>query len=155
MMFAAEPAAVAARILDSVMYMTIATADADGRPWATPVWYAAASPTEFLWVSAPDARHSRNLADRPDVAVVIFDWTVPIGSAEGVYMDAVAEQLVGSELERAIEVYSLRSQDVGARAWTVADVTPPARLRLYRAVASATYVLGPGDRRIPVSREAG
>lgn len=154
-MFAAEPAAVAARILDSVMYMTIATADADGRPWATPVWYAAASPTEFLWVSAPDARHSRNLADRPDVAVVIFDWTVPIGSAEGVYMDAVAEQLVGSELERAIEVYSLRSQDVGARAWTVADVTPPARLRLYRAVASATYVLGPGDRRIPVSGEAG
>jgi hypothetical protein len=80
---------------------------------------------------------------------------VPIGGAEAVYMDAVAEQLVGSELERAIEIYSRRSQDVGARAWTRADVTPPARLRLYRAVASARYVLGPGDRRIALDREAG
>jgi uncharacterized protein YhbP (UPF0306 family) len=154
-MFVAQPAAVAARILDSVMYMTIATADADGRPWATPVWYAAASPTELLWVSEPDTRHSRNLADRADVALVIFDSTVAIGGAEAVYMDAVAEQLVGSELERAIEIYSRRSQDVGARAWTPADVTPPARLRLYRAVASAVYVLGPGDRRIPVSGQTG
>jgi uncharacterized protein YhbP (UPF0306 family) len=146
---------MAERILESVVYMTIATADADGLPWATPVWYAAASPTELLWVSEPDARHSRNLGDRPDVALVIFDSTVPIGGAEAVYMDAVAEQLVGSELERAIEIYTRRSQDVGARAWTRADVTPPARLRLYRAVASATYVLGPGDRRIALDREAG
>jgi predicted pyridoxine 5'-phosphate oxidase superfamily flavin-nucleotide-binding protein len=54
--------AIARRLIEANMYMTIATADGDGRPWVSPVWFAAASDTEFLWVSAPDARHSRNLA---------------------------------------------------------------------------------------------
>ena len=30
----------ARRIIDANSYMTLATADADGRPWATPVWFA-------------------------------------------------------------------------------------------------------------------
>ena len=58
----AEAAAHARRIIDTFMYLTIATADDDGRPWASPVWFAPASPTEFLWASDPHARHSRNIA---------------------------------------------------------------------------------------------
>lgn len=147
-----DPATIARRIVGSIMYMTLATADRDGRPWASPVWYAPASDTELLWVSDPGARHSRNLAERPELAIVIFDSTVPIGGAAAVYLEAVAEELTGDELERAIGVFSKRSTEVGARAWTLADVTGPARLRLYRATASSTSVLGPGDRRLPVTR---
>jgi predicted pyridoxine 5'-phosphate oxidase superfamily flavin-nucleotide-binding protein len=33
--------AVAREILDSSFYMTLGTADADGRPWVSPVFYAA------------------------------------------------------------------------------------------------------------------
>jgi hypothetical protein len=116
-----------------------------------PVWYAAASPTQLLWGSDPNARHSRNIAGRPEIGLVVFDSTAPIGGAEGVYMEAAAEQLTGVELERAIEIYSRRSQEVGAPAWTLADMTLPARFRLYRATASAVYVLDRGDRRIRVS----
>ena len=147
-----DPATIARRILGSIMYMTLATADRDGRPWASPVWYAPASETELLWVSEPSVRHSRNLAARPEVAIVVFDSTVPIGAAAAVYMDALAEELSGAELEVAIGVFSRRSTEVGARAWSLAEVTPPARLRLYRATASARFVLGPGDRRLPVTR---
>ena len=63
--------ATARRLIEANMYMTIATADGDGRPWVSPEWFAAASETEFLWVSAPEARHSRNLAVRPEVAIVM------------------------------------------------------------------------------------
>jgi hypothetical protein len=133
------------------MYMTLATADDEGRPWASPVWFAPAGPAHFLWVSAPDARHSRNLAVRPELAIVIFDSTVPIGGAEAVYVEAVAEQLSGAELGRAIAVFSARSLAVGGPEWTLAAVTEPAPLRLYRARATALFVLGPGDRRIPVT----
>jgi uncharacterized protein YhbP (UPF0306 family) len=145
-----QPAAMARRILDEIMYMTLATTNPDGRPWASPVWYARASPTEFLWASDPDARHSRNLAHRPEVAIVVFDSTVPIGGAEAVYMEAEARELTGTELERAIAIYSRRSQEVGAPAWTLADVSPSTHFRLYCATVSGAFVLGAGDRRIAV-----
>lgn len=101
-------------------------------------------------MSSPDAQHSRNIAARPEVAIVIFDSTVPVGSAEAFYVEAVAEELGGDALEQAIGTFSQRSQQSGAREWQAADVLPPSRLRLYRATASAQFVLGPGDERLPV-----
>lgn len=146
-----ETEAVARRLVESNMYMTLATADETGRPWASPVWYAPLTDAEFLWVSAPETRHSRNIAARPEIAIVIFDSTVPVGAAEALYVEAAAEQLAGDPLEQAIEAYSRRSQASGARAWHVTDVLSPARFRLYRATASARFVLGPHDERLPVS----
>ena len=145
-----DPAAVARRLVDANSYLTLATADASGRPWVSPVWFAPDGDDGFLWVSAPETRHSRNVAARPEVAIVIFDSTVPVGAAEALYVEAVAEELCGDALEEAIETYSRRSQQSGARAWQAPDVLPPSRLRLYRASASAQTVLGPGDERLPV-----
>ena len=48
-----------ATLLAAISYMTLGTADAEGRPWASPVWFAAPTPSELLWVSDPNARHSR------------------------------------------------------------------------------------------------
>jgi hypothetical protein len=39
--------AIARAILDSNAYLTLATADGAGRPWASPVCYAAAGYAEF------------------------------------------------------------------------------------------------------------
>ena len=145
-----ELAAVARQLIDANRYMTLATADSDGNPWASPVWYAHEGYTDFLWVSRPQARHSRNLASRPGLAIVIFDSTVPAGTGQAVYAEAVAEELDGAELQRAIEVFSHRSEAHGAGEWREADVTAPAPLRLYRARASEHFVLDPHDQRIPV-----
>ena len=146
-----ELAAVARTIIDSNLYMTLGTADEAGRPWATPVYYAPRGYTEFHWVSAPEATHSRNIAGRPQVGIVIFDSRTPINTGQGVYMSAVAEQLTGDDLDRGIAIFSRRSQEHGAGEWTPADVLAPARLRLYRATASETFVLGARDERIPVT----
>jgi hypothetical protein len=115
---------------------------------------ASASFAEFLWVSAPEARHSRSIALRPEVAIVIFDSTVPIGAAEALYLEAKAERLSGAVVDRAIATYSHRSQACGARAWEAADVLPPAAFRLYCATASSQFVLGPHDQRLPVGTDA-
>ena len=144
-------ASVARDIIDSNAYMTLATADENGRPWASPVWYAAEGYAHFYWVSYPEARHSRNLAARPEVGVVIFDSQAPVGTGQGVYMSAIAEELAGTELDLGIGVFSRRSQAHGAGGWTREDVTPPARHRLYRATASEHYVLDDKDRRTLVS----
>jgi nitroimidazol reductase NimA-like FMN-containing flavoprotein (pyridoxamine 5'-phosphate oxidase superfamily) len=142
--------AVARRLIEANMYMTLATADSDGRPSVSPVWFAAASDREFLWVSAPEARHSRNIAVRPEVAIVIFDSTVPVGAAEALYIEAVAEQLGAGEVDEAIEIYSQRSQASGGREWNAGEVLAQAPFRLYRATATAQSVLQSDDRRLPV-----
>ena len=145
--------AVARAIVDSNLYMTLATADGAGRPWASPVWYAAADYQEFYWVSSPEARHSRNLAARPELSIVIFDSTVSVGAGQAVYVSAVAGELTGADLDRGIGIFSRASVAGGAGEWGSEDVRPSAPYRLYRAIASEHWVLDPvdhPDRRIPV-----
>jgi hypothetical protein len=84
------------------------------------------------------------------VSIVIFDSQVPVGSAQAVYMAASAEQLEADALERGIEIFSRRSIAELAREGTAQDVRPPARHRLYRALATEQFVLGPRDERLPV-----
>jgi hypothetical protein len=131
--------------------MTLGTGDAHGNPWVSPVWFAHADYREFFWVSSPQARHSRNVAARPQVSIVIFDSQVPVGSAAAVYMQAVAVQLTGPELDRGMEVFAREDAAQGLRPWTLADVTAPAKHRLYRATVAEHWVLGPGDERLPVA----
>ena len=141
--------ALARSIIDSNRYMTLATADEQGSPWASPVWYSPVGYREFLWVSSPEARHSRNLAVRPQLAIVIFD-SHEAGGWKALYMSAVAEQLAEAEVDDAIHVFSRHGEAQGLRAWTREDVVPPARHRLYRATVSEHFVLDPHDRRIAV-----
>ena len=52
--------------------MTLATADADGLPWATPVEFACDESMRFYWTSHFDARHSRNVRANARAAAVIY-----------------------------------------------------------------------------------
>ena len=143
---------IARSIVDSNRYMALATADEHGRPWASPVWYAPVEYREFLWVSSPEARHSRNLALRPELAIVIFD-SHEAGGWKAVYMVAVAEEL--SDVDEEIRIYSRHGEAQGLRAWAREDVLPAARHRLYRATVSEHFVLDPHDQRIPVDLRSG
>ena len=67
-------------IVDDNLYMVLATADADGRPWASPVYFASEDYTEFYWVSSPEVTHSRNLAARSELSIVVFDSQAPIST---------------------------------------------------------------------------
>jgi nitroimidazol reductase NimA-like FMN-containing flavoprotein (pyridoxamine 5'-phosphate oxidase superfamily) len=145
-----DPATVAREIIDANRYMTLATADGGGRPWATPVWYAHQGYTDLYWVSRPDARHSRNLAVRPELGIVIFDSTAREQEGQAVYVEALAEELDGAERDEGIAIFSRRSEAGGAAPWGVADVSGPAPFRLYRARASAHFVLAESDERLTV-----
>jgi len=138
-------------LIDGSRYLTVATADADGRPWATPVWFAHDRYAECLWVSRPGARHSVNIAGRRSVALVMFDSTVTPGSAQAVYVDAEAEEVDAETLDSAIGAYSDKSVGTGLGPWSAADVSGTALHRLYRARAVASFVLAANDRRVPVS----
>jgi hypothetical protein len=146
----ADARAALEAIVDANQYMTIATADEAGSPWASPVWFATADNREFLWVSAPEARHSRNLAVRPEVAIAIFDSRQAPGTGQGVYVAATAERVPDAELDRGLAIFSGISEARGAPAWSRADVTAPAKHRLYRATAVERFLLSARDERIAV-----
>jgi hypothetical protein len=63
--------------------------------------------------------------------------------------DAAGQAL--ADLDRCLEVFSRSSEYRGGSRWSREEVEPGARLRLYRATASALWVLDSHDRRIPIA----
>jgi uncharacterized pyridoxamine 5'-phosphate oxidase family protein len=146
--------AVARAILDDNHYMTLGTADADGHPWVSPVFFAADRYRELYWMSSPAAAHSRNLAARPELSIVVFDSKAPVGTGQAVYMAATAAEVDEADLDRVLGIYpGEEGRRAGARAVTADDLRPPSPYRLYRASVSRHWVLDPEaspDQRTPV-----
>jgi len=132
---------IARAVVDANSFMTLATADADGVPWASPVWFATEDYRSLYWVSSPESRHSRNLAVRPEMSVVVYDSTQRPLSVQAVYMAGTA--VVVADVEDGIAVFSRVSARQGIGEWSAERVTGDARLRLYRASIAEHYILDP------------
>lgn len=125
---------LAQKLLDENQYLTLATADAKGRPWSSTVWYTALlrlqSPerlaAELIWLSRPAAQHSRNLLQYPEVGISIFNSTQPAGTGEGLQFSARAERVPSADVDEAAAAFSKASLAAGGGAWTRAQVEEPA-----------------------------
>jgi nitroimidazol reductase NimA-like FMN-containing flavoprotein (pyridoxamine 5'-phosphate oxidase superfamily) len=145
---AQSPADHARAIIDANLYMTLATADRDGKPWATPVYFYSADYRRFYWMSTVDAVHSRNVAVRPEVGLAIFDSTVAPYTGRAVYASAVAAELSGDEVREAVRLYPGPPERDAGRV-DLEDVTPPSEYRMYAATASELFILCPRERGKP------
>lgn len=141
--------------LDENQYMTLATSDPNGSPWASTVWFAvhhlSRSPeglhVELLWLSRPEAQHSQNLDRRPELGISIFDSTQPAGTGDGLQLAAHAELVPSPLLDDRIAVFSDASLAAGGTAWSRARVEgPDAVLRLYVAHVERAFILSDGTR---------
>lgn len=135
-----ELADLARSIIDANVYMTLGTADADGRPWATPVFFSTADYRDFYWISSPDTTHSINIEQRPQISIVVFNSTVRPGTGQGVYMAATAAQVPDADIDQGLTVYP-GPPERGARTIRREELTPPGPYRLYLATASGHWVL--------------
>jgi pyridoxine/pyridoxamine 5'-phosphate oxidase len=146
----ADLRSVLMEIVGANRFMTLATADEHGVPWATPVWYATADQQEFFWVSSPQARHSRNISLRPEAAIVIFDSRQAPLTGQAVYLSATASEVADAERDRALAIFAGASRAQDLPIWNRADVESPARHRLYHATAVEHFVLSSTDERLRV-----
>jgi hypothetical protein len=131
---------IARKTIDANVFMTLATADAGGRPWASPVYFAHDRYRDFYWISSPEAGHSRNLAARPELTIVVFDSQVAPGSGQAVYMAATAEQF--PDVDAGLQIYP-GPPERGAREIHPEELRPPGPFRLYRARVSQHWILCP------------
>jgi nitroimidazol reductase NimA-like FMN-containing flavoprotein (pyridoxamine 5'-phosphate oxidase superfamily) len=136
---APELEAMAKRIIDGNRYMTIATTGSDGRPWITPVYFSPDGYRDMYWISSPEAQHSMNIAQRPDVSILVFDSQVPIGGAEAVYMRATAHELSQPTDQECAAAFRARFE--GVKSFRPDELQAPAELRLFRATATEHWVL--------------
>ena len=148
----ADLPAIGRELIDVTLFLTLATSDADGVPWASPVYFAPNGYSEFYWVSVPDVTHSLNIAQRPEVGIVVFDSRQRPGSGLAVYMSATASPVAEEELDRALAIYNNRfpnPADYGLWGFTRDDVEAPAAVRLYRATVSQQWMLCRKERGRP------
>jgi len=127
------------RLLAQHRYLVLGTADAEGRPWVTPVFYAADGEHRVLWVSSADSRHSRNISARPAVAVTIFDSHAPIGQAEAIYLEASAGPVSNDGVAAAVDRLNTRlpaGHQLGPE-----DIAPAGPLQVYQATITQHFVL--------------
>jgi hypothetical protein len=134
---------LARRVIDGNHYMVLGTRDPDGAPRLSPVYYTPARYTDLYWVSSPDSHHSRNIAEHPEVRIVIFDSTVRVGAGEAVYLAAAAAPIAEEELERVCpEAFRTKA---GAQPFAPGELRGDAPIRLYVAHITACEVHVPGQ----------
>lgn len=140
-------------ILAETCYAVLATADADGIPWATPVWFAHDDLARLYWLSWPGSRHSQLIERRPDIAITVFDSHAVPNEGTGFYATAQARECPDEQLDDALTVLNRRSLAQGLAEWTRERVTGESRLRLYVAEITEAWVLDQDadvDQRAPV-----
>lgn len=128
-------------LLEANSYVVLGTADADGRPWVTPVWFAPDGLDRLFWLSWPGSRHSRLVEQRSEIALTVFDSSVEPNQGAAFYATARAGRCRDDEIDEGLQVVNRRSGARGIDRTSRAQVSGPARLRLFVAVYVERWVL--------------
>ena len=138
--------AKARQIIADNVYMTVATATLDGKPWISPVFFAYDEHYNLFWVSNKDSLHSKLIKNNPRVAIVIFDSKAPQGEADGVYFEAEVSELENtSEIESAIRTLGKRITKDEFKVKRIDEVINSGVSRIYRAVPKTISTLTEGE----------
>lgn len=131
-------------VIDTNRYLTLGTTEPDHRPRLSPVYFTHVGYRDFYWVSSPTSHHSVNIAERPEIAIVIYDSTAPVGKGRAVYISATAAAVPDEELPRRCAVAFTRTGPDAARAFAPHELDSAADLRLYLARATTYELHVPG-----------
>ena len=104
---------VARRLLNASTLCAISTVSSDARPHINTAYFAWTSALEIVWLSAPEARHSRNVRRHPSVAIAVFDSTQKWGGSDrGIQLFGTARELTGRAARDAARVYGKRFKEL-------------------------------------------
>jgi general stress protein 26 len=97
----------AKKVINDILYITIATCNKNGQPWNSPVYSAFDENYNFYWASWKENQHSKNVKENEKVFVVIYDSTVPESTGFGVYMRGKARQLEAKDVVEIVKSLKL------------------------------------------------
>jgi nitroimidazol reductase NimA-like FMN-containing flavoprotein (pyridoxamine 5'-phosphate oxidase superfamily) len=137
-------------------FMVLGTVDPSGRPRVSPVWFSLVDQRVAYWLSSPDAHHSRNIQERPDVSMVVFNSSADPHTGQAVYLEATAGRVPEDELKEACaEAFNDVDEELSYTSETLRD--EPFVLYRARVTDSEIHVRGRdfgdgtgSDQRVPV-----
>lgn len=151
----------AAEIIRQIEYITLATADNNGKPWNSPVYAAFDDELNFYWFSDKDSQHSENVRRSGEAFAVIYDSTVPADTGEGVYIEVIVQELA-TEDEILFALQAMDQRQGKKQVHDFRDYSERAILHGYKAIPqkmwmndvvsdqNGNYIR---DFRVPVSKE--
>ncbi|MEK7509439.1 MAG: pyridoxamine 5'-phosphate oxidase family protein [Patescibacteria group bacterium] len=132
----------AKEIISKSLYMVVATVSENGEPWNAPVFFAHDKHFNFYWGSYKGTQHSLNIVRTGKVYLVLFDSTVQPGSGEGVYIQAVAQEVADeSEIRTAHKL--LWDRHI-VPYWKIEQFFGDAPIRIYKASPEKVWMNGEG-----------
>jgi uncharacterized protein YhbP (UPF0306 family) len=103
---------VARRLLDGSTLCAIATVASNGSAYVNTAYFAVGPELDVVWISDPQAQHSRNIRDRATAAVAVYDSTQRWGKPDrGIQLFGSARELSASEGAAAEAAYADRFPD--------------------------------------------
>lgn len=137
----------ARQIIGEILYLTLATADAQGRPWCTPVFTAHDEDYNFYWASGFEARHSKNIRENERVGATVYDSRSPDGEGQAVYMDGSAQELDHHTWHEGVVLLRQRCLKP-EKFYPLGQFDHTGPVRVYRFTPETFYMLNPdGDPR--------
>ena len=135
---------LARRLLNASTLCAISTVSADGCAHINTAYFAWTSSFDIVWLSSPEAHHSRNLRRRPCVAVAVYDSAQKWGGSDrGIQIFGSARELTGRSARDAERTYGRRFRSYAhdeLSAYRFYHLRP-ARLKLFheRELGGATF----------------
>jgi uncharacterized protein YhbP (UPF0306 family) len=100
---------LARRLLNASTLCAISTVSGDGRAHINTAYFAWSPSFDIVWLSAPEAHHSRNLRRRPSVAIAVYDSAQKWGGSDrGIQILGSARELTGRSAREAERIYGRR-----------------------------------------------
>jgi nitroimidazol reductase NimA-like FMN-containing flavoprotein (pyridoxamine 5'-phosphate oxidase superfamily) len=152
----ADLAELARDTLARSRFMVLGTVDPSGRSRVSPVWFSLVDHRDVFWLSSPDSHHSRNIEERPEVGIVVFDSQADPHTGQAVYLEATAARVPDDELADACaQAFRGVEPELSFTPESLAD--EPFVLYRARVTASEIHVRGRdfgdgtgSDQRVPV-----
>ncbi|HEY2004432.1 MAG TPA: pyridoxamine 5'-phosphate oxidase family protein [Candidatus Saccharimonadia bacterium] len=139
-----ETEAIIRQYIPQVIHMSLATCAGD-RPWVCEVHFAFDEDLNLYFRSTPDRRHSREIAQNPNVAGNIVTQHHLNQRPRGIYFEGQAQQLTGVSTDSP--AYKVISTRLGLGPKIVDDANAESGHQFYQIKVSDWYVfdaLGPG-----------
>jgi len=141
------------RLLDQSKLCAIATVSPGARAHVNTAYFAWGPAFEIVWLSAPEAQHSRNIRANPSAAVAVYRSTQTWGGSDhGIQLFGTARELRGRAARMAEQLYAARFRAYKADldAYRFYRLRP-SRIKLFdeHALGGATWVtvaVGAGGR---------
>jgi hypothetical protein len=128
----------AKKIIEKIIYITLASVTPDGKPWNTIVFTGFDKKYNFYWRSYKNSVHSQNIESNGDIFITICDTTSPWGEGKGVFIKAHAEELTDkNDISTALALLDKRSPRSLGSTNDFLDESPR---RVYKAVTEKMWI---------------